>query len=92
MFRGLFRGIRNSEFIDYRRIEQASEVFLALVLLKCPDIDETIFNVILDEFIGCRQLERAIDIFRKVRLYKSEGKSIIAPDTISFNTIFKGCA
>jgi pentatricopeptide repeat protein len=46
--------------------------------------------VLLDACINCRQVDRAIALFKQIK--SDNPNPAIKPDEISFNTIIKGCA
>lgn len=69
-------------------LERAVEIFSQMQNSEGMKPDEILFNVLLDACINCRQVDRAITLFKQC---KGENASM-KPDEISFNTIIKGCA
>lgn len=83
----LFKTLSNSKYQKF--FPKAVSEFKRAIQLKNPLPDVILFNILLDQYIICKKLEMAISLVREL---KDQDVEDLKPDTVSFNTIIKGCA
>ncbi|CDW75338.1 UNKNOWN [Stylonychia lemnae] len=101
----LFKGIKGTD--QTSDLDKAFQLYQQLLLSQEFQPDEILFNVLLDACINCKQLDRAVQLFKQIKQSNNEllngnegadennqeqSKFYVRPDEISFNTIIKGCS